>query len=124
MSFAKEDIVINDVDGGGNGGKLKDTCYFLPSGDGKTYKFFAGGKLKASGLEDNSKFTFNFDGQSWTLKIKSISDSAASGDWKDNGTATGELAGTPGISDAPDQTFQAQAGTGAKPRKDVAAATA
>ncbi|HEU4837321.1 MAG TPA: hypothetical protein VFS90_23020 [Pyrinomonadaceae bacterium] len=122
MSFAKEDIVINDVTGGGNGGKLKNTCHFLPSGDGKTYNFFAGGKQKASGLENNSKFTFNFDGQSWTLKIKSISDAAASGDWKDNGTVTGEISG--GISDVPDQTFQAQAGSGAKPRKDVAAAKA
>jgi hypothetical protein len=116
MSFATDEIGIYSVTGGGNGDKLnKDNCYFKATGS--KYKFVAGGNPMENDVKVDNPFSFDFAGRNWTLTVKSITSTTASGEWIDNGPSPGVFGGTAGADGpgSPDQTFQAQAGTGVRP---------
>jgi len=122
MSFTPDQIGIYKVNGGGNSWKLnKDNCYFQFTGVDTTganlYKFVADGADMATSLKQSDSFSFDYGGRNWTLKISSISTTAASGTWTDNRAALAPSGGDTDDGNSPgDQTFQAQAGQGTNPR--------
>lgn len=107
-------ITINTVTGGKDKDDLKN-CYFLPSTTvSGSYDFYdTNNNSLATGITGTS-FSFTLDDLDWDISNLVISDTAASGNWRNN---------DPSITADEEGTFQAQAGSG-DPEENVTSASA
>jgi hypothetical protein len=115
MEFPENAIIIDQVDGPGDGTDLED-CYFIWFSDSKTYSFFDKcGNEKGSGLTVDSIIIFSLDyvpHVMWALSIGPGSDATfVKGHWTD-------------VPDAePEGSYQAQVGGTPEVLKNAASAT-
>jgi hypothetical protein len=115
MDFPENAIVIDQVEGPGDGTDLEDS-YFIWVSDSETYTFYDmnGNELK-SGLTVGGPFSFALSyvpDIEWTLTIGPGSDSTyVTGNWTDAPNCE------------PEGSYQAQAGGGAEVKKNAASAS-
>jgi len=115
MEFPEKAIIIDQVNGPGDGNNLED-CYFIWFSDSKTYSFFDKcGNEKGSGLTVDSIIIFHLDyvhHLEWALSIGPGSDSTfVKGNWTN-------------VPDCePEGSYQATAGGSAEVLKHAASAT-
>ena len=115
MDFPEDAIVIDQVEGPGDGTDLED-CYFIWVSASETYSFYdmKGNELK-TGLSVDATFSFELSYVSdieWTLTIGPGSDSTY---------VTGSWTGAPDCE--PEGSYQAQAGGGVEGKKRTASAS-
>ena len=115
MDFPENAIVIDQVEGPGDGTDLEDS-YFIWASDSETYTFYdMNGNEVTSGLTVGATFSFELSYVSdieWTLTIGPGSDSTF---------VTGGWTGAPNCE--PEGSYQAQAGGGVEGKKRAASAT-